>query len=85
MIYDPCDSACQPTCAGGNDEDCKLTCEEVCKCPDGQLLDGDECVPIADCGCTLPGGAYIKVISLIMKLPALYLFLLEGPFRWCSI
>ncbi|PIK53132.1 putative IgGFc-binding protein [Apostichopus japonicus] len=60
MIYDPCDSACQPTCAGGNDEDCKFTCEEVCKCPDGQLVDGDECVPEADCGCTLPGGAYIK-------------------------
>ena len=61
MIYDPCASACQPTCAGENGDDCKFTCEEVCKCTDGLLLDGDECVPEADCGCTLPSGSYIKV------------------------
>ncbi|KAJ8031641.1 IgGFc-binding protein [Holothuria leucospilota] len=61
MIYDPCGSACQETCAGEGNDGCTFRCEEVCRCPDGQVLDGDECVPRSDCGCQLDSGGYLQV------------------------
>ena len=61
MVYDPCGSACQETCALEGDDHCKFRCEEVCGCPDGQVLDGNECVAKSECGCKLDAGGYLKV------------------------
>lgn len=61
MIYDPCGSACQSTCAGATAGDCKFLCEEVCRCPNGLVLNGDQCVSQAECGCKLESGGYIQV------------------------
>lgn len=64
MTFDPCGSvSTQPTCAGEvPDGDSKFLCEEVCVCPDGQVLDGDKCVTEAECGCKLESGGYIQVL-----------------------
>ncbi|XP_071838865.1 IgGFc-binding protein-like isoform X2 [Apostichopus japonicus] len=67
MVYDPCGSACQPTCAGESAEDCKFLCEEVCVCPEGLMLDVDRCVPEAECGCKLPTGGYIQQGEEVMN------------------
>ncbi|KAJ8031643.1 IgGFc-binding protein [Holothuria leucospilota] len=61
MVYDPCGSACQETCAGEGNDGCTFRCEEVCRCPDGQVLDGDECVARSECGCKLDSGGYLQV------------------------
>ncbi|PIK62565.1 putative IgGFc-binding protein [Apostichopus japonicus] len=63
MIYDPCGSACQSTCAGATAGDCKFLCEEVCRCPNGLVLNGDQCVSQAECGCKLESGGYIQVCT----------------------
>ncbi|XP_071839367.1 IgGFc-binding protein-like isoform X2 [Apostichopus japonicus] len=67
MVYDPCGSACQATCAGQLAENCKFLCEEVCVCPEGQILDEDRCVPEAECGCKLPTGGYIQQGEEVMN------------------
>ena len=37
------------------------TCQETCRCADGLVLDGGECVDPAQCGCTTENGVYIPV------------------------
>lgn len=39
----------EPDC----DETSKTTCISGCDCPIGQLLDGETCVPVADCSCRM--------------------------------
>eukprot|EP00057_Strongylocentrotus_purpuratus_P030111 XP_780739.3 PREDICTED: zonadhesin-like [Strongylocentrotus purpuratus] len=59
--YQPCGSACQPSCAEPEAElNCTLPCHETCSCPEGQLDDGGQCVEPENCGCTLPDGSYIS-------------------------
>ncbi|PIK34070.1 putative IgGFc-binding protein [Apostichopus japonicus] len=63
MIYSPCSSPCQPSCAKPGETDyCQsnVYCIETCTCPDGFLMDGDECVPRTQCGCLLDGTQYLR-------------------------
>ncbi|XP_033102328.1 mucin-5AC-like [Anneissia japonica] len=55
-VYSECANACERECS---DRHNFVTCiEEACKpgcrCPEGQLLQDDQCVPIMDCRCDLP-------------------------------
>ncbi|XP_041471228.1 zonadhesin-like [Lytechinus variegatus] len=59
--YRMCGTACPNTCADPTAADnCPRPCHETCLCPDGLVLDGEKCVEIADCGCTLPNNVYIS-------------------------
>lgn len=61
-VYDPCTSPCQPSCGNTTDSNCLgVGCIETCRCPDGQVLDGNHCVNPEDCGCTLDNGQYLPV------------------------
>ena len=62
-IYDPCTSPCPDTCGSNAMQDncTDDTCIESCRCPDGQVLDGDNCVDPSECGCTLESGEYVPV------------------------
>ncbi len=61
-VYDPCASPCQPSCGNTTQDDCiGSACIETCRCPEGQLLDGDHCVDPSNCGCTLDNGMYFPV------------------------
>ena len=67
-VYDPCASPCQPSCGDSNDEtNCTdATCIETCRCPDGQILDGDRCVDPSQCGCFLDSGLYYPVSVVVL-------------------
>ena len=59
--YEPCASACPVTCANDTDSNpanCDVACQEGCVCDDGYVLDGAECIPKVDCGCTDADGNY---------------------------
>ncbi|XP_043936384.1 IgGFc-binding protein-like [Protopterus annectens] len=59
--YELCGSGCQVTCRGlSAPEGCNAPCREGCQCDNGYILSGDECVPIADCGCLYKGQYYKK-------------------------
>ncbi|XP_071950627.1 IgGFc-binding protein-like [Antedon mediterranea] len=62
--YEPCMSACQPTCSSINNnnlnlESCDRQCVEGCECNDGYVLSGQQCVESSDCGCQV-GSRYIE-------------------------
>ncbi|XP_066575341.1 IgGFc-binding protein [Amia ocellicauda] len=58
--YEVCNAGCPVTCNGlSAPERCHLPCKEGCKCDNGFLLSGDQCVPMAECGCSY-GGHYYK-------------------------
>ena len=64
MIFDPCASPCQPTCLSTifGESPCEdSACIETCRCPDGQLMDGDMCVDPEDCGCLDENAMYRPV------------------------
>ncbi|NXK15338.1 FCGBP protein, partial [Herpetotheres cachinnans] len=55
--YTTCGPACPATC---NDAvmpvDCDASaCVETCKCQEGFVLDGNECIPQSECGCVFEG------------------------------
>ncbi|XP_033106905.1 IgGFc-binding protein-like [Anneissia japonica] len=58
--YSSCTSACPATCASrdGEASDCDLPCVDGCKCVDGRILQGNECVLPEECGCTDAGFLY---------------------------
>ena len=61
-VYDPCFSGCPATCSSaGNTLSCNATCQETCRCEDGLVLDGGNCVDPSHCGCTLDNGVYLPV------------------------
>jgi hypothetical protein len=57
LIYETCGTACPANCQErqGN-PDCRQTCIETCRCPDGLLLEGDRCIQPSECGCLLEDG-----------------------------
>ncbi|KAI1901487.1 hypothetical protein AGOR_G00034940 [Albula goreensis] len=57
--YEVCASGCQANCAKlAAPTGCNSTCKEGCVCNDGYILSGDQCVPLAKCGCTYEGKYY---------------------------
>ncbi|CAN2388181.1 binding of sperm to zona pellucida, partial [Pristimantis euphronides] len=57
--YEICADACPVTCNGLSiPEGCDGNCTEGCACNDNFILSGDQCVPIAECGCTHNGVYY---------------------------
>lgn len=58
--YEVCATGCPVTCHSlSSPKMCHLPCKEGCQCNNGFLLSGDECVPIAECGCVY-GDQYYK-------------------------
>ncbi|XP_072033346.1 uncharacterized protein [Amphiura filiformis] len=57
-------SPCQPTCLGdsplGSLDNCPDDNKEGCKCDDGFVLSGEDCVSQDECGCQGNDGSYIK-------------------------
>uniref|UniRef100_A0A8C3FY59 VWFD domain-containing protein n=1 Tax=Chrysemys picta bellii TaxID=8478 RepID=A0A8C3FY59_CHRPI len=59
--YELCGNGCPATCHGLSAPDgCDAPCAEGCFCDAGFLLSGDQCVPIAQCGCVHRGRYYRK-------------------------
>ncbi|KAJ3585357.1 hypothetical protein NHX12_014078, partial [Muraenolepis orangiensis] len=57
--YSLCSSSCPETCVGTSDPPgCRDVCVEGCQCLPGFVLSDDQCVPLSDCGCVDPQGAY---------------------------
>ncbi|XP_075697035.1 IgGFc-binding protein-like [Rhinoderma darwinii] len=57
--YEVCATGCVSTCFSLSPPlDCNPGCSEGCVCEDGYILSGDECVPLAQCGCTYLGIYY---------------------------
>ncbi|XP_069497205.1 IgGFc-binding protein-like [Ambystoma mexicanum] len=51
--YELCGKGCADTCYGlAPPTGCDEKCKEGCFCNSGSILSGDQCVRIADCGCT---------------------------------
>ncbi|XP_029432079.1 IgGFc-binding protein-like [Rhinatrema bivittatum] len=58
--YKVCADTCTMTCAGLNDPaQCPTTCAEGCECNDGFFFDGQQCIPIENCGC-FESGKYFR-------------------------
>ncbi|XP_041091132.1 IgGFc-binding protein-like [Polyodon spathula] len=58
--YEVCATGCPATCHSlSSPKNCHLPCKEGCQCDNGFLLSGDECLPIAECGCVY-GDQYYK-------------------------
>ncbi|XP_060756598.1 IgGFc-binding protein-like [Neoarius graeffei] len=62
--YEPCGTACPASCA---DQDapskCEKPCLEGCQCNKGFVLSGDQCVALAQCGCTYKNRYYIPGVT----------------------
>lgn len=63
LVYDPCGDGCPATCIDRDGpSNCPVdNCQEMCRCPDGQVLDGNQCVTVDQCGCVLTNGQYLRV------------------------
>uniref|UniRef100_A0ABM5GQA3 Zonadhesin n=1 Tax=Pogona vitticeps TaxID=103695 RepID=A0ABM5GQA3_9SAUR len=59
--YTSCGPACPATCTGSSTSCPNMPCVEGCVCDEGMVLSGDQCVPLAQCGCTDPQGQYHPV------------------------
>lgn len=58
--YQACGTTCPNTCTDRTANDtCGTSCRETCACPEGQVLDGENCVLPENCGCSLPNGLYV--------------------------
>ena len=70
-----CGTACPNTCSDQNAASvCTEQCHETCACRTGQVLDGDKCVPLSECGCKLPNGVYINVQYFFHFIIFIYIF-----------
>ncbi|XP_072472336.1 IgGFc-binding protein-like isoform X3 [Notamacropus eugenii] len=58
--YELCGSSCPNSCTDPTLADrCQTPCQEGCQCDQGFVLSGTDCVPLAQCGCTLEGRYYL--------------------------
>ncbi|XP_074073360.1 alpha-tectorin-like [Macrotis lagotis] len=58
--YELCGSSCPNSCAEPNlNASCQTSCQEGCQCDQGFVMSGTDCVPPAQCGCTLEGRYYL--------------------------
>ncbi|XP_067874724.1 IgGFc-binding protein-like [Heterodontus francisci] len=65
--YEVCADTCATTCAGITDQSkCPDTCSEGCQCDDGYFVDGDQCVPIENCGC-FENGHYYQLDDVVIQ------------------
>ncbi|XP_069484436.1 von Willebrand factor [Ambystoma mexicanum] len=56
MEYNECVSPCAKTCQSLNiNEVCQEQCFDGCSCPEGKVLDGDQCVDASKCSCVHSG------------------------------
>lgn len=56
QIYEECGDSCTLTCQDLNVEGpCKPQCIEGCRCPQGQVLENNECIPLGMCPCKFKG------------------------------
>lgn len=56
QVYEECGDSCTLTCQDLNTETlCKPQCVEGCRCPEGQVLENNECIPKAMCTCKFKG------------------------------
>ncbi|KAM4902021.1 von Willebrand factor [Sylvia borin] len=59
MEYKECVSPCAKTCQSLNiNEVCHGQCVDGCSCPEGLLLDGEQCIESSDCSCIHSGKHY---------------------------
>ncbi|ETE64588.1 IgGFc-binding protein [Ophiophagus hannah] len=59
--YEPCGNGCPATCQNlSAPETCETPCVEGCFCDSGFILSGDQCIPLAECGCTHLGRYHKK-------------------------
>ncbi|XP_067316770.1 IgGFc-binding protein-like isoform X1 [Anolis sagrei] len=59
--YELCGNGCPATCDDRSaPETCEASCVEGCICDSGFFLSGDDCVPLAECGCVHQGRYYKK-------------------------
>ncbi|XP_039181579.1 IgGFc-binding protein-like [Crotalus tigris] len=59
--YELCGNGCPATCHSFvTPSSCDAPCTEGCFCDSGFILNGDECVPVAECGCVHEGRYYKK-------------------------
>ncbi|XP_060109795.1 von Willebrand factor [Heteronotia binoei] len=59
LKYKECTSPCAKTCQSLNiNTGCQEKCVDGCSCPEGKLLDGDQCVDSYDCSCVHSGKHY---------------------------
>uniref|UniRef100_A0ACB8FRZ7 Uncharacterized protein n=2 Tax=Sphaerodactylus townsendi TaxID=933632 RepID=A0ACB8FRZ7_9SAUR len=57
--YEQCGNGCPETCNSlFNQATCESRCTEGCFCDSGFVLSGDQCVPLAECGCVHRGTYY---------------------------
>ncbi|KAL8220192.1 UNVERIFIED_CONTAM: hypothetical protein K2H54_040307 [Gekko kuhli] len=57
--YELCGNGCPETCNSlFNNAVCESRCTEGCFCDSGFVLSGDQCVPLAECGCVHRGRYY---------------------------
>ena len=68
-VYQILASACPATCTDPNARrGCSEKPVEGCDCPDGFLLDGDNCVPPDECGCRYRGQIYpVSIRSVLLQ------------------
>ncbi|XP_075594390.1 IgGFc-binding protein-like [Balearica regulorum gibbericeps] len=65
--YELCTRTCAHTCAGLSvSTQCTPRCFEGCRCDDGFLFNGDECVPMDSCGC-LHRGRYFEIAETVLS------------------
>ncbi|KAJ7304148.1 hypothetical protein JRQ81_011677 [Phrynocephalus forsythii] len=59
--YEVCGSSCPSTCPSlATQERCDTPCIEGCFCDAGFIRSGEQCVPLAECGCVHQGRYYQK-------------------------
>ncbi|KAM6428807.1 IgGFc-binding protein-like [Liasis olivaceus] len=59
--YELCGNGCPATCHNRSaSETCEAPCVEGCLCDSGFILSGDQCIPLAECGCMHQGRYYKK-------------------------
>nr|XP_017214054.1 uncharacterized protein si:ch211-39f2.3 isoform X2 [Danio rerio] len=57
--YEVCGTSCPASCPSLSFPfQCSLQCQEGCQCNDGNVLNGDHCVPPLGCGCHYSGKYY---------------------------
>uniref|UniRef100_H3AZN9 Fc gamma binding protein n=1 Tax=Latimeria chalumnae TaxID=7897 RepID=H3AZN9_LATCH len=57
--YKLCADTCSQTCVGITDDSkCPTQCAEGCECDDEFFFDGENCIPMDQCGCFINGNYY---------------------------
>ncbi|CAJ1061894.1 IgGFc-binding protein-like [Xyrichtys novacula] len=63
--YELCASSSSSTCASLEEPFPSTVCQEGCQCDDELLSDGNQCVPMENCGCLVNGNYYQSGTSVL--------------------